>query len=130
MLSVPPPIAASVSPSRIVCAADTIACMPLPHRRFTVNAPEPCGRPPFTATTREMYMSFASVWITLPITHWPISAGSTFARATASRTTLRAELGGRDVLEAAAVAADGGPDAGQDDDAALGHGALLLLRPP
>jgi hypothetical protein len=30
-------------------------------------------------------MSFASPWITLPITTWPMLAGSTAARATASR---------------------------------------------
>ncbi len=87
MLSVPPATAVSVSPNRMYCAADTIACMPLPHSRFTVNAPVSCGNPPFTAHSREMYMSFGSVWITLPITHWPTSAGSILARATASRTT-------------------------------------------
>ena len=80
MLSTPPPIAASVSPSRMYWEADTIACIPLPHSRFTVNAPDVFGRPAFSATTRETYMSFASVWITLPITHWPTSFGSTFAR--------------------------------------------------
>ena len=87
MLSAPPPIAASVSPSRMYCDVDVIACIPLPQSRFTVNAPDVFGRPAFSAATREMYMSFGSVWITLPITHWPISAGSAFARAIASRTT-------------------------------------------
>jgi len=87
MLSVPPATAVSVSPSRMYCDAETIACMPLPHNRFTVNAPVSWGSPPLTAHRREMYMSRASVWITLPITHWPTSFGSIFARATASRTT-------------------------------------------
>ena len=87
MLSVPPATAVSVSPSRMYCAADTIACMPLPHSRLTVNAPVSCGRPPLTAHSRDTYMSRASVWMTLPMTHWPTSLGSIFARATASRTT-------------------------------------------
>ena len=88
MLLAPPPIAASVSPSRMYCDAETIACRPLPHSRLTVIAPDECGSPPFTPTTREMYMSRASPWITLPITHWPISEGSAFDRAMASLTTL------------------------------------------
>jgi hypothetical protein len=87
MPSAPPPIAASVSPSRMYCDAETIACTPLPHGRFTVIAPDECGSPPFTPTTREMYLSRASPGITLPITHWPISAGSAFDRAMASLTT-------------------------------------------
>jgi len=90
MLSAPPATAVSVSPSRMYCDAETIACMPLPHRRFSVMAPVPCGSPPFTQARREMYMSFASVWITLPITHCPTLAGSILARATASLTTRAA----------------------------------------
>ena len=90
MLSAPPATAASVSPSRMYCDAETIACMPLPHRRFSVSAPVSCGRPPFTQARREMYMSFGSVWMTLPNTHWPTSFGSIFARLTASLTTRAA----------------------------------------
>ena len=77
------------------CAAETIACIPLPHSRFSVSAPVSCGSPPFTHASREMYMSLGSVWMTLPNTHWPTSLGSTFARLTASRTTRAARsLGG------------------------------------
>ena len=95
MLSAPPATAASTSPSRMDCEALTIACMPLPHRRFTVSAPDSAGKPPLSAATREIYMSFASVWITLPNMHWPISLGSTLARLTASRTTWApSSLGG------------------------------------
>ena len=47
MLSAPPPIAMSASPSMIDCAAETIACSPLPHRRFTVRPASPCCTPPF-----------------------------------------------------------------------------------
>ena len=90
MLSAPPATAASVSPSRMYCDADTIACIPLPQRRLSVSAPVSCGSPPFTQASREMYMSFGSVWITLPKTHWPTSFGSTLARLTASLTTRAA----------------------------------------
>ena len=74
-------------------------------------------------------MSFASVWITLPNTHWPMSLGSIFARATASLHDARAELGRRDVLQAAAVVADGRPHAGKDDDfSSVAHRCLLAVR--
>ena len=72
------------------CDALTIACMPLPHSRFSVSEPVVTGSPPLTQATREMYMSFGSVWMTLPKMHWPTSFGSTFARATASLTTRAA----------------------------------------
>ncbi len=90
MLSAPPATAASVSPSRMYCEALTIACSPLPQSRFKVSAPVSCGRPPSTQATRDRYMSFGSVWITLPKTHWPTSRGSTLARLKASLTTLAA----------------------------------------
>ena len=75
MLSAPPATAASVSPSRMYCDALTIACSPLPQRRFRVSAPVSWGKPPLTQATRDRYMSLASVWITLPKTHWPTSLG-------------------------------------------------------
>ena len=68
--------------------------MPLPHSRFSVSEPVVTGRPPFTQARREMYMSFGSVWMTLPKMHWPTSFGSTFARATASFTTRAARSDG------------------------------------
>ena len=52
----------------IACAADTIACSPLPHSRFTVSAGVPISRPAFTAATRDRYISLVSVWITFPNT--------------------------------------------------------------
>ena len=90
MLSAPPPTAMSASPSRIACAAETIACMPLPHSRLVVKAGVSTGSPASIAATRDRYMSRTSVWITLPNTTCPISAGSTPARATDSRTTAAA----------------------------------------
>ena len=85
--SAPAPTTQSVSPSRMCCAADTIACRPLPQRRFTVRQGVPTGSPASIAATRDTYMSRASPWITLPTTTWPTSAGSTFARATDSLMT-------------------------------------------
>jgi hypothetical protein len=48
------------------------------------------GSPPLIVATRDKYMSFGSVWITLPNTTWPTSSGATLARFTASRTTRAA----------------------------------------
>src|SRR5262249_33885503 len=75
-------------------AAETIACRPLPHSRLRVKAGVSTGRPPLTAATRERYISRTSVWITLPNTACPTSAGSTPALLTASRTTVAARSQG------------------------------------
>ncbi len=82
--STPPATATSQSPSLMACAADTIACSPLPHSRFSVNAGVCTPSPPLTAATRPRYMSRTSVWITWPKTAWPTASGSTPARLTAS----------------------------------------------
>ena len=71
-----------------------MACIPLPHSRFTVRAGVPWFRPPFSAATREMYMSLTSVWITWPNTTCPTASGSTPERLTASRTTMAARSQG------------------------------------
>src|SRR5579871_2665369 len=92
--SAPPATAASASPSMMAWAAETIACRPLPHSRFTVNAGVSTGRPPLTAATRLRYMSRVSVWITLPKAQCPTAAGSTRARRTDSATTAAARSHG------------------------------------
>ncbi len=89
--------------------------------------------PPFIAATRARYMSFASVWMTLPITTWPTSsplhvgAGERFA------DHLGAEIGRRNVFQAAAEIPDRGSYAGDDDDFTL-HRPLpsldRIVRPP
>src|SRR6516165_12678864 len=78
----------------MACAAETIACSPLPHSRFTVKAGVSTGSPPLMAATRLKYMSRTSVWMTLPKTAWPISDGSRPARPTASLTTWAARSHG------------------------------------
>src|SRR5262249_44150911 len=75
------------SPSLMLCAADTTACKPEPHRRLTVSAGVSTGMPASTAATRETYMSRGSVCTTWPNTTWPMSAGATEARRTASAVT-------------------------------------------
>src|SRR5215813_3032772 len=90
----PPATATSQSLSLIACAADTIACSPVPHSRFSVNAGVSTPSPPSIAATRARYMSLTSVWITLPNITWPTSDGSTPARPTASRTTVAARSQG------------------------------------
>ena len=47
MLSAPPPIAIWASPSMMLCAADTMACSPEPHRRLTLKAGVLCDKPAF-----------------------------------------------------------------------------------
>ena len=66
--SAPPARATSASPVLIACAAETIACTPLPHSRLTVNAGASFGMPALIPTTRAMYMSSGAVWITFPNT--------------------------------------------------------------
>src|SRR5262249_47140977 len=94
MTSAPPATATSQSPSLTTCAADTIACSPLPHSRLTVKAGVSTGRPPSTAATRLRYMSLTSVWMTLPNTTLPTFAASAPDRLTASRTTCAARSHG------------------------------------
>jgi hypothetical protein len=125
MHSAPPATAASASPCSTSWAAETIACRPLPHRRLTVRAGVSTGRPPFTAATRAMYMSRGSVWMTLPNTQWPMSPGSSPARADRLAHAQGGQVGRRRAGEGAPVGADGRADGGHDDDFALlfTHGA-------
>ena len=87
MFSAPPPMATSVSPSKMDWLAFTMACRPEPHRRLTLNAGVPSPQPPLMAATRDRYMSLGSVLTTWPNTTWPTSLPSTLARTSDSRTT-------------------------------------------
>ena len=130
MLSAPAPTAMSLSPSRMCCAAETIACRPLPHRRFTVRQGVPTGNPASIAATRDMYMSRASPWITLPTTTCPTVAGSIFARATASLMAIAPSFVGPNVLERAAVVADRGAHPAHYHHFTLCHDCLLVSVSP
>ena len=125
--SAPPATATSASPVAIVCAAETIACTPVPHRRLTVNAGTSLGMPAFIATTRAMYMSSGAEWITLPNTTWSTCSGSIAARSSAASHRRGAQVGGRHVLQASSVATDGGARRGCDHD--LVQSFLLRVGP-
>ena len=84
MHSAPPASAKSASPSISACAADTIACAPDPHSRFTFIAGTESGTPACIAATRLRYMSLGSVLMTWPKTTWPICPPSTPARSSAA----------------------------------------------
>ena len=111
MLSAPPATAQSVSPSRMYCEADTIACNPLPHRRLTVSAPVSCGKPAVDARdARDVHVLGLGVdhvadHALADLLRIDLRARDGFAH------DLRAELARRNVLEAAAVIADGGAHA-------------------
>src|SRR5436190_419740 len=99
--SAPPASATSTSPDWIACVADTIACTPVPHRRFTVNAGVSCGIPAFIPTTRAMYMSAGSVWITLPKTTWSIWPGSMPARSMGATDSVVNPATGEEIAQVA-----------------------------
>jgi hypothetical protein len=81
-------MATSASPVAIVCAAETIACTPVPQRRLTVKAGTSLGMPAFIATTRAMYMSSGAEWITLPNTTWSTWSGWIAERSRAASTAV------------------------------------------
>jgi hypothetical protein len=86
--SAPPATTTSASPVWIVCAAETIACTPVPHSRFTVNAGVSFGIPALMPTTRAMYMSSGAEWMTFPNTTCSTCSGSIPARSIAAMTVV------------------------------------------
>ena len=86
--SAPPASATPTSPLWIACTAETMACTPVPHRRFTVKAGVSFGTPASMPTTRAMYMSLGSVWMTLPNTTWSTSLPPMPARSMAARAAM------------------------------------------
>ncbi len=73
--SAPPASATSTSPVWMCIVAVTIDWTPDPQSRLTVSAGDSCGTPALIATTRDMYMSFVLLWITLPKTTCSIWSG-------------------------------------------------------
>jgi hypothetical protein len=55
---------------------------------LTVNAGVSFGIPAFIPTTRAMYMSAGSVWMTLPKTTWSTWSPSSPARSSAARAAV------------------------------------------
>ena len=124
MLSAPPASAKSASPIASACTAETIACAPEPHSRFTFIAGTVSGTPASIAATRLRYMSRGSVLITWPKTTCPICPPSTPGRSSAARAAMRRERDRRRRREASAEGADGGARPVENHDVAV-HG-----RPP
>ena len=128
--SAPPATATSQSPSLIACAADTIACSPLPHSRFTVNA----GRLDREAAVDRRDPAQVHV-PDLGVDHVAEDRVPDLGRVHAGPADRLAhhrggEVAGRDGGEAAAVFADRGPHGGQDQDiAAVFHAFLQSLSP-
>src|SRR3954470_22655897 len=97
MFSMPPATAVSTDPTRISCAADTIACAPEPHTRFTVKAGTVTGRPACTA---------AWVHLRAGLNNLPHDRGANLVRFESGvfdggPDRHRAEIGRGDVLKAA-----------------------------
>jgi hypothetical protein len=65
-----------------------MACTPVPHSRLTLYPGASFGTPAFMPTTRPMYISPGSVWITFPNTTWSTRAGSIPARSSAATAAI------------------------------------------
>ena len=125
MLSAPPPTAMSVSPSMMVCAADTIACRPEPHSRFSVSAGVSCAHAGLhRGDAREVHVLRLGV-DHVAEHHLPDVLAVDLGARQRLAHDLRAEIGGRHVLQAAAEIADGGAHAADDDDF-TGHGSRVF----
>src|SRR5687767_3567329 len=90
--SMPPATAMSMSPTVMPCAASITALSPEPQTLLMVSAATSLLKPPIKAACR------AGAWptpadSTLPIMHSSTAAGSTPARATASRTAIAPSCG-------------------------------------
>ena len=113
--SAPPATATSQSPSMTACEADTMACSPLPHSRFTVSAGRPDrqaavnGRHPGQVHVPKLGMEHVAEH---HVTHL-----SRVHTRPADRLTqhLRSQITGRDRSQATAELADRSPDTRQDE---------------
>ena len=131
--SAPPATATSQSPSRIACAADTIACSPLPHSRFSVNAGVSTAR---AAVNRgdppEVHVP------DLGVDHVAEDRMADVERVLDARPAdrlahyRRRKIAWRDSGEAASVLADRGPHGGQDQDfpVVFHDSSISMSRPP
>ena len=68
MASIPPASTIFASSVWIICAAETIACIPDPHSRFTVSAGVSIGNPARNPTCRAPYKASPEVCCALPNT--------------------------------------------------------------
>src|SRR5688572_12796884 len=95
----PPATTRSASPALIACAASITALSPEPQTLFTVTGGIDGGSPAWSAAWRAGFCP-TPAWSTFPRITSSTDAGSAFARASASRTTMAPSFG------AASVASD------------------------
>ena len=92
MLSAPPAIITSASPTRMRSAAMASAVRPLAQKRLTVTPPTECGSPASTMATRAMFMPCSPSGKLQPMIESSIAFGSrlgTWASAFRSAATSR-----------------------------------------
>ena len=115
MFSMPPATATSTLPSRISCAAETIACAPEPQTRLTVIAGTVTGRPAWTPACRAGFILLPAC-TTLPMTTVSDFVGANAGARDGAADRHGAERRRRHILEAAAEGADRGANRlGKDD---------------
>src|SRR5579864_2464868 len=95
MLSTPPARYTSPSPQAMACAAAWTACMPDPHRRFTVCPGTVSGRPARSTAMRATLRLSSPAWLVQPITTSSIAAGSSVLRRTTASIMRAARSSGR-----------------------------------
>ena len=122
MLSWPPAITISASPSRIACAASITAFRPEPQTLLIVSAGTLCGRPALMTVWR------AGFWPEPAVSTWPritspIWSPLSFARSQQVGDDRGAEFGRGSLGQRAAELAHGGAGGGDDHDVG-GHGVL------
>jgi len=95
MLSTPPATITSAAPAWISRAAAMVACMPDPHRRFTVWPGTSTGKPASSKAIRATLRLSSPAWLAQPRMTSSTSAGFTPARRTASVMAIAARSSGR-----------------------------------
>ncbi len=121
MLSTPAAMTTSWVPDITAWAANWIACCDEPHWRSMVTAGTLCGSFDASTALRPTWSDCSPAWVTQPMITSSIAAGSMPERSTTAFEADRGEIDGVDAGEAAALAAPGGADGG--DDIGFGHSA-------
>ena len=96
MLSAPPAIITSASPTRMRSAAICSAVKPLAQKRLTVTPPTECGSPASTIATRAMFMPCSPSGKLQPMMASSMAFGSSVGTwASALRTAATSRSSGR-----------------------------------
>ena len=125
MFCTPPATTRSAVPLSTAWAAKCTACWDEPHCRSTVTPGTASGRPAASHAVRAMSPACGPRVSTQPNTTSSTASGSTPVRASSARDDVRAEIGRVRGGQAAAAAADRGPD--RVHQVRLGHGGSPRL---